>query len=166
MKGLSVLSLFVSASSWLFTLGMASLLPVTNQTGARVAFAQSSTVMEVTETDEAEIQSVISQQLQAFRREDAEAAFSFAAPSIQDRFGDAEQFVKMVKTSYSPVYRAEAAEFLELVSQDGVTAQQVRLVEPEGNSVIAVYIMQKQSDQSWRISACYLQPSERTGISA
>lgn len=119
---------------------------------------------ELSEADQQEIQSVIRQQLEAFQAEDAEAAFSFASPAIQDQFGSAERFVRMVKTRYAPVYRAQQAEFLELVSVRGVPAQQVRLLDPQGNAVTAIYVMEQQSDDSWRISACLLRPMERQGI--
>ncbi len=121
---------------------------------------------ELSELDETAIQSVIAQQLEAFQQEDAEAAFSFASPGIQEQFGSADRFVAMVRASYEPVYRAEEAEFLELAVVRGTPAQQVRLVDPEGNSVIALYIMELQEDDSWRISACLLQPVQREGVGA
>lgn len=117
--------------------------------------------------EEAAIQAVIRQQLEAFQQEDAETAFSFASPDIQDQFGSADRFAAMVRSSYAPVYNAATAEFLELTVIRGTPAQQVRLVGADGNSILALYLMEQQQDDSWRISACLLQPSRQpAGIGA
>lgn len=131
-----------------------------------LAWAQPSEVTKLTEADKSAIQSVIRRQLEAFQQEDAEVAFSLAAPGIQDRFSTANQFVDMVRTHYAPVYEAEEAVFLDLTTLKGVPTQQVRLVDSQGKTAIAFYLMEQQSDDSWRIGACYLRPVEVRGIEA
>lgn len=106
--------------------------------------------------DGSAIRSVIEKQIEAFRRDDGEGAFAFAAPSIRAMFGTAAAFMEMVRSSYRPVYRPSAIEFDDLSESDGVIAQRVHLVGPDGKPRTALYIMERQPDGSWRIAGCVL----------
>jgi len=108
------------------------------------------------EADRAAIRSVIEQQLDAFRRDDAREAFTYASPTIREKFGDPATFMRMVRQSYRPVYRPSAVEFRNLARQDGRMAQHVFIVGPEGRAVIAVYLMAQQDEGTWRIDGVYL----------
>ena len=55
--------------------------------------------------DVAAAQNVIRSQVDAFSHDDAAAAYSYAAPAIQDIFPQADIFMSMVRDSYAPVYR-------------------------------------------------------------
>lgn len=103
------------------------------------------------------IRSVIEQQLDAFQRDDATAAFDYASPTIKKKFGDPATFLRMVRQSYQPVYRPQAMEFRQLAPAGGRMAQHVFLLGPEGRAVIAVYLMEKQDDGQWRIDGVYLE---------
>jgi hypothetical protein len=105
----------------------------------------------------AAIRNVIEQQLEAFRRDDAGAAFAHASPTIQQKFGDPAAFMRMVREGYRPVYRPQAVEFRSLAQAGSRMAQHVFLVGPEGRAVIAVYLMAKQADGGWRIDGVYLE---------
>ena len=107
----------------------------------------------------AEIRRVIEGQLDAFRRDDGEGAFAFAAPSIRAMFGDAATFLRMVRTGYPPVYRPREVEFRSLGVEDGRLTQRVLLVGPDGVPVVARYYMEQQPDGSWRIGGCVLEQS-------
>ena len=61
--------------------------------------------------DRAAICEMIKRQLDAFRQDDAETAFSLAAPSIQYLFSTPKRFMIMVKRSYRPVNRSAIVEF-------------------------------------------------------
>ncbi len=112
----------------------------------------------VDETDERQIRSVIEQQIQAFRADDGDKAFSFASPDIQRKFGSVESFMSMVKGGYRAVYRPQEVEFLGLREQTGAISQAVRLVGPDGKTVMAVYTMERQDDGGWKIDGVYLVP--------
>jgi hypothetical protein len=58
-------------------------------------------------------QGVIRAQVDAFSRDDAAAAYSYAAPSIQNLFPQPDTFMAMVRGSYAPVYRHQSFEFGE-----------------------------------------------------
>lgn len=103
-----------------------------------------------------EIQLVIKDQLAAFAADDAQRAFAIAAPSIQQMFGSAEQFMQMVRRSYPVVYRPASVNFL-ISEQDGnATIQPVAMTDTEGKSWTAVYRLEQGEDKVWRIAGCVL----------
>jgi hypothetical protein len=110
------------------------------------------------------IRSVIENQLDAFLADDGVRAFSFASPDIQSQFGSPEPFMSMVRTGYAPVYRPQAVEFLDLLAAPGGLVQQVHVVGPDGNAVIAHYLMEQQPDGSWRIAGCMLTQAPDLGV--
>ncbi|MCC7274852.1 MAG: DUF4864 domain-containing protein [Alphaproteobacteria bacterium] len=110
--------------------------------------------------ERAAIRQVISDQIQAFRRDDAAGAFAFAAPAIQAMFGTPENFLAMVRNGYRPVYRPRAVEFRDLRETEGTLIQRVLVVGPDGVAEVALYVMERQADGSWRIAGCYLTKAE------
>jgi Domain of unknown function (DUF4864) len=109
--------------------------------------------------DRSAIRAVITSQLDAFRRDDAASAFSFAAPSIQKQFGTAGEFMKMVRAGYAPVYRQRSVRFLDAFVVAGQPVQPVELVTVDDAVVVAFYMMEHQADGSWKISGCALEES-------
>lgn len=106
--------------------------------------------------DRSAIRDAIERQIAAFRRDDGAAAFAFAAPSIQRRFGSVETFMAMVRDGYRPVYRPRTYRFGSLALIDGAIVQKVHIVGPDGAAVTAFYTMEKQPDGAWRIAGCAL----------
>ncbi|HKU97707.1 MAG TPA: DUF4864 domain-containing protein [Vineibacter sp.] len=106
--------------------------------------------------DGAAIRSVIDSQIAAFRRDDGEAAFAYAAPTIQRMFGTVDHFMAMVRGGYQPVYRPQTYRFGTLGVIDDVIVQKVHIVGPDGSAVTAFYTMEKQPDGTWRIAGCAL----------
>ena len=101
-------------------------------------------------------QSVIHSQAEAFSRDDAAAAYSYAAPAIQGMFRQAEIFMMMVQQGYAPVYRHRSFEFGEARLADGVIAQRVHIVDAEGGAWEALYTLKRGPDGSWKITGCSL----------
>jgi hypothetical protein len=114
--------------------------------------------------DSAAIQSVISGQIDAFRRDDGPGAFGFAAPSTQGMFGTADTFMQMVRRGYAPVYRPRSVDFAALEEEDGQIVQNVELTGPDGLAYTARYTMEHEADGSWRISGCAILQSRRLGV--
>ena len=106
--------------------------------------------------DVAAAQGVIRSQVEAFSRDDAATAYSFAAPSIQSVFPQAEIFMSMVRGSYAPVYRHKSFEFGEARVSAGRIAQRVHIVDAEGVPWEALYTLELQPDGSVKISGCTL----------
>ena len=108
-------------------------------------------------SDRAAFESVITQQLEAFRADDGARAYSYAAPNIRQIFPTSEIFMAMVKRGYLPVYRAQGHRFGATVTDSlGQPAQRVTLTGPDGKLYEALYSMQRQPDGTWRISGCTL----------
>ena len=118
---------------------------------------------DVSGADQTAIQAVISSQIDAFRHDNAGAAFGFATPELQTMFGSPERFMAMVQHGYAPVYRPRSLGFGALSDAGGDVVQFVELVGPDGLAYTARYTMQRQDDGAWRISACELLESRRVG---
>lgn len=106
--------------------------------------------------DRAAIVAVIESQIEAFRVDDDERAFSFASPGIRRMFGTPGRFMAMVRNGYQAVYRPRDVAFLDLVPSDRGPTQVVQLVGPDGRVVIGLYFMQAQPDGSWKINGVQL----------
>ena len=106
--------------------------------------------------DVAAAQSVIRAQEQAFGRDDSAAAYSHAAPSIQQIFPEADIFMQMVRQAYPPVYRHKSFEFGEARAADGQIAQRVHIVDANGEAWEALYTLEQQPDGSFKITGCSL----------
>jgi hypothetical protein len=114
--------------------------------------------------DQQAIRAVIAAQLDAFRHDDGAKAFSYATPTIQEKFGDAGNFMQMVKSGYTPVYRPQSVAFDKLVDTEYGPDQILRLIGPDGHAYIAHYMMQKQPDGRWMINGCYLTRAEGQNV--
>ena len=104
----------------------------------------------------AAIRQVIQGQLDAFQHDDWNAAFGYAAPTIQTKFVSPEIFSQMVTGGYQPVYRPKSVEFRELKASEFGPTQELFLIGPDGLSYLAYYTMERQPDGTWRINGCYL----------
>jgi hypothetical protein len=113
---------------------------------------------KVSKADWQAIKRVISEQLAALKAGKGGKAFGYATPAIQAQFGDAENFMAMVLSSYAPLLDARYTEFLEGAVIDGVIVQPLRLIAPDNTVRVALYTMEKQKGV-WRISGCAIAPS-------
>jgi ABC-type transporter MlaC component len=100
---------------------------------------------------------VIEAQLEAFQRDDGNAAFAHASPMIKDMFRTPDTFMAMVVRGYPQVYRPRSVDFGATTVYRGQPAQIVYLVGPDGEPVIAYYQMQQQPDGTWKINGVYLE---------
>ena len=106
------------------------------------------------------IRKVIQAQIDAFRQDKDELAFSYAAPGIREQFKTAENFMRMVKTGYPAVYRPASVAFVNTSVEDGVPVQAVQFTDGAGAVWIGIYTMQRQPDKSWKVSGCVLVPGK------
>ena len=106
--------------------------------------------------DVAAAQGVIHSQVEAFSRDDAAAAYSHAAPAIQEIFPQADIFMSMVRNLYAPVYRHKSFDFGEARVSDGTIAQRVQIVDADGISWEALYTLEVQPDGRVKITGCVL----------
>lgn len=101
-------------------------------------------------------QSVITAQEQAFGRDDAATAYSYAAPAIRERFQAADMFMAMVRNAYTPVYRHKSFEFGEGKAEGDWIAQRVHITDANGEMWEALYTLEREADGSLKITGCTL----------
>src|SRR5205814_2973499 len=99
---------------------------------ALALFAPAAARPAVTAGDLAQIRAVISRQIEAFRRDDAESAFALVSPAVQQTYGSPERFLDVMRTGYHPVYRPAAVTFLEAVVFGADAVQPVQLTDRAG----------------------------------
>ncbi|MBH2018744.1 DUF4864 domain-containing protein [Polaromonas sp.] len=114
----------------------------------------------LTDADEKSVRAVVEGQLAALARDDASAAFSFAAPSVRASVGSAAQFMALVRRSYPAIYRPASAAFLKPEDHHGQVLQRVQLMDDDGNAWLALYSLERQKDKSWRITGCQVVPNK------
>ena len=111
----------------------------------------------VSEVDARAARTIVSAQLEAFAKDDAKRAFSYAAPSIRAMFGTPERFLAMVRAGYPVVYRAAGVTFLIPMRVESDLVQGVHLTDGDGTLWLATYRLERQPDGSWRIAGCDVQ---------
>ena len=83
----------------------------------------------------------VMQQLEALRRDDYTAAYTFAAEAIREMF-DLPAFERMVRSGYPEIARSASAHVAESrVGPDGHVYLRVKIRGANGNAVEAVYDM-------------------------
>jgi Domain of unknown function (DUF4864) len=111
---------------------------------------------EISKDDEKTFKEIISSQISAFQADNADAAFAFATPKLQEIFKSPENFISMVQQGYAPVYRPKSFEFGPAKLKDGQPTQAVSIIGPAGTLWAALYTFERQPNGSWRISGVYL----------
>ncbi|MEQ8396708.1 DUF4864 domain-containing protein [Thalassobaculum sp.] len=110
-----------------------------------------------TPEEAAAFRTVISAQVDAFRAEAWDRAFSFASPDIRTLFGDSDRFRAMVMGGYEAVARPEVFKFEEATVMNGRPTQPVFVIGPDGIARRALYFMERQPDGSWKIDGVVLE---------
>ena len=131
---------------------------ITLAAAAAIALAGAQ-AQEPSAQDSRAVRSVVEAQLQALAVEDPAQAFEFASPGIRGQFGDAAVFMAMVRRSYPMLIRPASISFLRPQARAGGIAQAVQLRDRAGAVWLAVYELEQQPDQSWRISGCAVAPA-------
>ena len=118
--------------------------------------AAASSAAEISREDAAAIRAVISEQLDAFARDDGPRAFSLATAGIRAQFRTPEVFMEMVRNEYPVVYRPKSVRFEPPELVEGQIVQPVRMTDAAGRAWIAVYPMRREADGRWRTDGCLL----------
>jgi hypothetical protein len=121
-----------------------------------VAILIGSTTLACAAEDIAAGQAVIRSQEEAFSRDDAATAYTFAAPAIQSWYRNPDAFMFMVRNGYAPVYRHRSFEFGMARIVEGKIMQDVQIIDADGVAWDARYTLEPQPDGSLKISACVL----------
>ena len=111
----------------------------------------------------AAIRNVILGQQDAFMRDDADTAFSYAAPRLHEIFRTPSSFMAMVRREYQPVYRPRVFSFRPFAWIHGRAVQPVLVVGESGVPMTALYLMERQRDGGWLIAGVVLVPEPAEG---
>ncbi len=103
------------------------------------------------EAQSVEIEGVISSQMEAFKADDFERAFTFASPSIRQIFRTPDNFGRMVSQGYPMVWRPAEIKYLELREIRGQLVQKVMVTDGQGGVHVLDYAM-IQTDMGWKIN--------------
>ena len=116
------------------------------------------------QSPEASSHSAIAGQIEAFRAQDGERAYSYAAPGVKRFFRNPNAFMSMVRSGYKPVYAPRDYTFGRFGERDGQVLQEVLITGPEGKEWAALYTLEAQDDGSMLITSVRLAPSSAEAI--
>jgi hypothetical protein len=100
------------------------------------------------------VREVIVAQMAAFAIDDADRAFETATPEVREAIGSSGRFLAMVRGAYPMVYRPAALSFHKPDQDDGTVLQLVEIKDGNDKLWLALFAVERQPDQSWRISGC------------
>ena len=121
-----------------------------------VATSAAARPVPVSATDMRSARAVVQAQLDAFTADDGPRAFSLATQNLRQMFGSPERFMAMVRAGYPVVYRPSSVAFLIPEWLDRELIQGVHFTDEAGGLWLAIYRLQRQRDNSWRINGCEL----------
>ena len=119
---------------------------------------------DITDSDRAAIQALITDQIHAFQRDDGAGAYADASPTLQSIFTNPDAFMAMVKNGYAPVYRPQSVTFGDIVDSDAGPLQKVFVTGPDGKSYLAVYTLEHEPDGTWKINGCSIVDDDSPSI--
>lgn len=110
-----------------------------------------------------DITAVIEQQLDAFKAEDVDRAFSYASPTIKGLFGTPQNFATMVQRGYPMVWRPAEVRYLDLREVAGNLWQRVQITDEQGAVHMLDYQM-IQTENGWQINGVQLLEAPGTTV--
>ena len=107
---------------------------------------------------------IVERQFDAFERDDGQAAYALAAPTIKEIFSDAGHFMAMVRDHYAPVYRHRSADFGAFKVLGDEASLEATLVDNDNVVWTALYNFRRGQNGDWLISGCVLAKAEASAI--
>ena len=118
---------------------------------------------DITTADAIAIHEVVQTQLEALSNDDAVSAFELATPEKRMLIGSPDNFLRLIKEEYNPIYRYQRVLFSRPEVINGDAIQIVRVTDGSSRVWLAIFWMQQGDDSSWRIDGCQL--LETTSVS-
>jgi len=103
-------------------------------------------------------QTVVRDQLDAFKAGDVDRAYSHAAPNVRAIFPNVERFSAMVKNGYGAIWQSDSFVFGRNTVIGGEIYQEVIINDLQGKQWQAVYTLKQQEDGSWKITGVKMNP--------
>ena len=129
-----------------------------------VAIALSNGAASAEDLTAASSRAIVERQFDAFERDDGEAAYALAAPTIKEMFSDADHFMAMVRDHYAPVYRHRSVEFGDFAEVGDEATLKATLVDNDNAVWTALYSFRRVPNGDWLISGCVLAKADGSAI--
>ena len=124
-------------------------------------FASMSAQAGLTTRDADSVRLAVQAQLAALAANDAARAFSLATPDVQQSFGSPGQFLEMIRAQYPMVQRPATVSFTRPEPVGDRVMQRVHITDESGAPWLVTYLLRRDADKRWRISACVVAPAHR-----
>lgn len=106
------------------------------------------------------IKAAVRGQILALAAHDADRAFGYLTPAIQDYFTSSKAFLRTLAKQVTPMIQAQRFAFMG-VDRDAVGAvQKVLLTGPKGHQWLATFKVQRQPDGNWLINGCQVDAAQ------
>jgi Domain of unknown function (DUF4864) len=129
-----------------------------------IALSQWAVFASAEDLTAARSRAIIERQFDAFERDDGEAAYALAAPTIKEIFPDADHFMAMVRDHYAPVYRHRSVEFGAFKESGDEASLEATLVDNDNVVWTALYSLSRDANGDWLISGCVLVKADGSAI--
>lgn len=113
-------------------------------------------VEEIPVADAVAIHEAVQSQLDALSNDDAAGAFELATPEKRLLIGSPDNFLRLIKEQYNPIYRYQRVLFSKPQIIDGDAIQMVHVTDGDSHVWLAIFWMQQEKDRSWKIDGCQL----------
>jgi hypothetical protein len=113
-------------------------------------------VADISTADAIAIHSAVQSQLDALAQDDAASAFELTSPAKRMQIGTPDNFLRIIKEQYNPIYRNLGVIFSVPEIVDGEAIQVVRVTDGVSRVWVAIFWMQQEEDSSWKIDGCQL----------
>lgn len=143
MKRLTLaVAMFVMFGSWAFHAGAA----------------------ELRDSEVVAIHRAVRSQIEALVNDDAARAFDLATEDTRSRLGSPDNFLRIIKEKYDPVYRHRMALYSPPQIVLGKVYQAVRLTDLDSHVWVAIYLMHKDEQGTWKIDGCQLVETKAVAV--
>lgn len=111
---------------------------------------------DITTADAIAIREAVEAQLRALSNDDAPSAFELATLEKRMQIGSPDNFLRIIKEQYHPIYHYQSLMFSRAEVVEGSPIQIVRLADADGKVWVAVFWMQQEEGSAWKIDGCQL----------
>jgi hypothetical protein len=100
------------------------------------------------------VKNIISKQLTAIQKRDAESAFSMITDNLNSKFDNANDFLGTLHFEYRPIYNYKSYSFIGGYNPSNKSiVQKVKIESRYGDPAIVIYNIRKQDDGKWLINS-------------
>lgn len=118
----------------------------------------------ITTADAIAIHETVQSQLEALSNDDAASAFELATHEKRMLIGTPDNFLRLIKEEYDPIYRYQRVIFSQPEVINGDAVQVVRVTDGYSRVWVAVFWMQQDAESQWKIDGCQLIETTATSI--